>query len=462
MYPGKNRMIRGNSTQRKVSSTSFVNGVVLLVVIFVLFNKNPFLLAVDLVSGVSLEKPISILISAIPGFTPIIQHASKLNQPITSISQEDQISHQAPASAVISAVQPNLNSSSPPPFASHWMIIKNQFVNVRELPSLTVPILKVAYKDESYLVLSEKGEWDQIYLTPSQTGWVLKKSILDQKMPLSKTSTMVQTVSAAPFYEGPGSDFEQLTHTNAGQLFAPLLVSGEFVQVEGRSGQKGWLPVNQVHWQESVKTQETDSLAVMAKLSKTKPVLPLLGKTLVIDPGHGGKDTGAIGSVLPIYERDVNLAVSFILEKKLQAAGAKVLLTRTSNDQFVTLDSRVQESNQTKADAFVSIHQNMFPADPSIHGTMTYYDSKGLSETLANDVEQKVNTELQVQKSADLRSGMVQEELYVLSHNKRPSILIEGCFLSNPKELSDSVTVSYEENLAEGIYQGLLKYFHNL
>jgi N-acetylmuramoyl-L-alanine amidase len=185
--------------------------------------------------------------------------------------------------------------------------------------------------------------------------------------------------------------------------------------------------------------------------------LPLAGKTIVVDPGHGGIDTGAIAKIKPVYERDVNLASAQVLVNKLKAGGAHVIMTRTGNDQFVSKAQRVQISNDNKADVFVSIHQNMYQKDPTISGMITYYDSAN-SKRLANEIEIATSKQL---NSRHEDKHVEKEQLYVLKHNRRPSVLIEGCFLSNPSELAASLLPAYQEKLAAGIYEGIVAFLRN-
>ncbi|GAH68699.1 unnamed protein product, partial [marine sediment metagenome] len=98
------------------------------------------------------------------------------------------------------------------------------------------------------------------------------------------------------------------------------------------------------------------------------------GYLVCLDPGHGGKDPGAIGAT-GLMEKVVNLDIAYKVKSKLQAKGYSVVMTRTS-DIYLSLDQRVAIANNKKATIFVSIHNNAFIL-PTAHGTETYYSSSG-------------------------------------------------------------------------------------
>lgn len=122
--------------------------------------------------------------------------------------------------------------------------------------------------------------------------------------------------------------------------------------------------------------------------STDTPARALKDATIVIDPGHGGEDVGALNSDV-IFEKDFNLNTSLGLKDALEKAGAKVIMTRES-DQWVDLAERSAISNQTDADIFLSIHYDA-SSDPSWNGTTTYYFHEA-----DYDLAVAMNTELKV------------------------------------------------------------------
>jgi N-acetylmuramoyl-L-alanine amidase len=333
-------------------------------------------------------------------------------------------------------------------------IMTNSVSNIRTEPSLTAPILLQVPAQSWFPVLGHEGQWDQIRLGNEQTGWIADWIVQKQKNP--QQLQLVDVKWNTPKYAGPDLSFSSTGTANPTFTYLPREVCGDWVHLlTVDTGSSVWVPTQSVVWgYGTVSIPTIQASSISDPPSQTE--LPLQGKTIVLDPGHGGADTGAIGTVLPVYERDINLAVARVLASKLEAAGAHVILTRTTNNQFVSLADRVKISNDNHADVFISIHQNMYPEDPSVTGTITYYYNEASSKTLAKDIEEQALASLQSRES---KEQMNQEELYVLHHNQQPSILIEGCFLSNPDEAENSILPAYQEKLASGIYHGVLKYF---
>jgi N-acetylmuramoyl-L-alanine amidase len=175
----------------------------------------------------------------------------------------------------------------------------------------------------------------------------------------------------------------------------------------------------------------------------------LAGYTIVIDPGHGGRDPGAVGHN-GVLEKDLILDTSLKIAEKLKTIGATVILTR-DDDSFVSLYDRVLISNQEDTDAFISIHYNAFPED-YVGGINTYYHQSG--KQLAEKIQQAVYKEVLLRDR-----GVIQSNYSVLRDNHKPAILIELGFITNSTELATLQTDSYQEKVARGIVIGLIEYF---
>lgn len=221
--------------------------------------------------------------------------------------------------------------------------------------------------------------------------------------------------------------------------------------------------------------------------SSEKPV------TIVVDPGHGGKDTGAIGK-RGLKEKDVVLSISKRVARKLKdGMGAKVFLTRTK-DQALTLEDRDAFAVSKKADLFLSIHANASP-NRKMSGIETYYLNNATdkaAEKLAlrenrsagkklSDVEHILSTMLQNYDAAesellakDVQKALVRDIgkvykgvanrkvrsalFYVLVGAKCPAILVETSFISNPLEERRLNDPKYQEALAVAIAGGVKNY----
>jgi N-acetylmuramoyl-L-alanine amidase len=177
----------------------------------------------------------------------------------------------------------------------------------------------------------------------------------------------------------------------------------------------------------------------------------LSGYTIVLDPGHGGKDPGALGHH-EVLEKDLILSTTLTIAKQLDQAGATVILTR-EDDSFVSLKDRVQISNQSQADAFISIHFNSYEED-YVGGFNTYYDRNG--KRLAYTIQENLSNELHLRDR-----GVIQHGFTVLRENERPAVLIELGFITNKKELATLQTEDYQSRVAEAIRKALVAYFWN-
>lgn len=180
---------------------------------------------------------------------------------------------------------------------------------------------------------------------------------------------------------------------------------------------------------------------------------PLLDKTIVIDPGHGGVDVGAI-SLNDEYESHFAMQTGRALERHLSRQGAHVVFTR-DDDYYYSLTSRATLSNYVKADMFLSLHYNSEPAYPTANGINTYYREPHFEELAEN-----VHATILKETGANDR-GVATGNYSVLRSNRRPGLLLELGFLSNAKEEQNIKTARYHEKLAKGITSGVIDYFEN-
>ncbi len=183
---------------------------------------------------------------------------------------------------------------------------------------------------------------------------------------------------------------------------------------------------------------------------------PLIGKTIVIDPGHGGVDSGACGRQ-GIREKDVNLEVAMHLKDLLENAGASVVMTRT-DDSFIGLYERPFLANYLYADLFVSVHTNNHP-DSSVNGIEVWYrQNRSESQTLAKDVLAEI-IQTTGFRSLGIKSNRIDDDFVVIREPQMPSILVEVGFLSNFQEESVIATPEFRQKAAAGIFQGVISYY---
>jgi N-acetylmuramoyl-L-alanine amidase len=171
--------------------------------------------------------------------------------------------------------------------------------------------------------------------------------------------------------------------------------------------------------------------------------------TVVVDAGHGGKDSGASRRHAP-PEKVVALDVALRVERKLREAQLKTVLTRT-NDTFIPLDSRVAMGNDQKNSIFVSIHFND-SRRRGVEGVETYYHSP-YAYDLAAAIERSLCT-----LPGAVNRGVHTARFRVLRNAQYPSVLVECGYLSNRSEARDAADAGYRERLADKIAEAIVDY----
>ena len=183
---------------------------------------------------------------------------------------------------------------------------------------------------------------------------------------------------------------------------------------------------------------------------------PLKGITVMIDPGHGGSDSGAPGPLGVAYaEKTINLNTSLKLQKELEALGATVLMTRTT-DIDISLEERLAASRRARPDLFISMHANSMPDNVDISkvdGFSVFYrdkHSQGISEAIFRNTLDTLGRN---------SKGLHVKNFYVVRGTWTPSVLIESGFVPNPVEFEWLIDDSHQLSLAKSIAQGVVKYF---
>lgn len=181
------------------------------------------------------------------------------------------------------------------------------------------------------------------------------------------------------------------------------------------------------------------------------PVKGIKGKVIAIDAGHGGRDPGAVGKNKD-FEKKYTLDIAKRMERKLSAAGADVIMTR-SGDQNTKLYKRAQIANKNNADIFISIHINSFYTSKA-KGTETYY-FKYKDKPLASALQKEMVTALKRRNN-----GIKRSKLYVLNHTKMPAALVEPMFMTHPEEYRQIRDPNTRERIANALVTGISNYFN--
>jgi N-acetylmuramoyl-L-alanine amidase len=205
--------------------------------------------------------------------------------------------------------------------------------------------------------------------------------------------------------------------------------------------------------------------------SKVQAVLNPL-PTVVLDPGHGGKDDGASGNNL--IEKNLSLDVALRVEKILKPFNFPVIMTRR-DDTFIPLEERAAIANRLENGIFVSIHFN-HAHDRASTGVETFYapakvppddswswsgffnkqtDAQPLDngETLAGFIQASL-----VMRTDAVNRGIKSRELYVVRHTRCPAVLVECGFINNPLEAQMISNGDYRQRLASAIAEGVMSY----
>lgn len=188
--------------------------------------------------------------------------------------------------------------------------------------------------------------------------------------------------------------------------------------------------------------------------------MPLKGTIIAIDPGHGGKDPGAKKS--NIEEDTINLDISLKLRTILEAAGATVIMTRDAdydlapdnveNVKRADMKERAAVLNQENITLFISIHGNI-SLDRKCQGAEVYYrindeNSRQLAESILKKLRPITNSKFLTKKG----------DFYLLNNTKSLGVLVETGFLSNEDDLEKLKTENYQEEIAFGIFEGIVDF----
>ena len=198
--------------------------------------------------------------------------------------------------------------------------------------------------------------------------------------------------------------------------------------------------------------------------------LPVSGKTIVIDAGHGKPDEGAESSN-GTTEAETNLKIALKLQNLLEQSGSSVVLTRSDENAIYDIDAktlrqkkisdihnRVKIGNESSADIFVSIHLNKIPQQ-QYDGWQTFYkDGNENGQKLAVSIQNNLNKAIQKENN---RVAKTIDTIYIIKHVEIPIAIVECGFLSNPEEEKLLLQDEYQNKLAWGIYNGIIDYFYD-
>ena len=186
----------------------------------------------------------------------------------------------------------------------------------------------------------------------------------------------------------------------------------------------------------------------------------LVGKVIVIDIGHGGKDSGTVYK--DIKEKDINLSIGLKLKKELIKYGVEVIMTREGDYDLSSpnafrrkksdFDNRIKLINESNADMYISIHINYLD-NAKYYGSQVFYTEDNL------ELASVIQSEMIEQLKSPLKERELDNDIYMYKKLDIPGVLIECGFMSNTKERSLLVTDKYQSKIVKSIIDGLIKYY---
>ncbi len=189
-------------------------------------------------------------------------------------------------------------------------------------------------------------------------------------------------------------------------------------------------------------------------------------KIIILDPGHGGEDPGAIGNE-NIYEKDLNLQLALEIGRLLEEKGYIVVYTRTDDRLLLNEDENIKGikkisdlKNRCKVaerypdSLFISIHMNSF-ASSKYSGLQVYHSKDDKSRALADSIQSKVISDLQPSNNRSIKQG---DGMYLLENVSNPAVLIECGFMTNEEELKKLSEKEYQKQLSFSIVCGIIEY----
>lgn len=186
----------------------------------------------------------------------------------------------------------------------------------------------------------------------------------------------------------------------------------------------------------------------------------LVGKVIIIDIGHGGKDSGTVYK--DIKEKDINLSIGLKLKKELIKYGVEVIMTREGDYDLSSpnalrrkksdFDNRIKLINESNADMYISIHINYLD-NAKYYGSQVFYIEDNL------ELASAIQSEMIEQLKSPLKERELDNDIYMYKKLDIPGVLIECGFMSNTKERSLLVTDKYQSKIVKSIIDGLIKYY---
>ncbi len=308
-------------------------------------------------------------------------------------------------------------------------------INIRSSASLSSKVLAQGNKDDNFEVVGEENGWYKIILEDKSYGYVagwLTTHDIDSYTEEQKTYK--KTTDSLNLRTGPSAEYKKIITLKKGDIVKVIASENGWDKLVAKDGYIGWC--NNYYLKETP---------------------PLEGKVILLDPGHGGHDPGAI-SYSGKFEKHINLDVANNLKEILNNLGASVYMTRTK-DVYIANKERGKLADKLGADILLSIHHNSLN-NSNYFGLSTYYNTinykdKSYGYNLAESIYLNATT-----INGVYRDGILDRNFEVLRETNTPAALIEIGFMSNPKEEMNIHNISFQNTMAEKITDGIVDYFN--
>lgn len=343
--------------------------------------------------------------------------------------------------------------------------VSGESVNIRQFATTDSEIIGTVYRDTELQVLYQDGDWYQI-LYMGRVAWIHSDYIdlidapavemieTNDAFASDVTLVVIGDATATNIRNQPSLDGEAIYTAHAGEQFEYIESIDNWFHIRLNETETGYvsdtvasIPMTQTE------IDETNSIATASNVAQyARTATNLSEATIVIDAGHGGYDPGAVSADESILEKDVTLSTALLLRDRLSDAGTNVILARAQDD-FVSLDGRVQTAHNNQADVFISLHYDAIEDPNSVSGTTTYYYSEANLE-LANTVNRYL-----AQHGPLANNGVRFGDYYVLRANRQPSILLELGYMNNSTDIQHIDSHAYQSTVVEAIYLALREYY---
>lgn len=344
-----------------------------------------------------------------------------------------------------------------------FAIVTADAVNIRQFSTTDSNIIGAVYKDSELQILYQEGDWYQV-LYMGQVAWIhgdyvdiittpsAAQADSVQDIPTDSTVVVIGNAQSTNIRSLASMDGEVIHTAGPGERFQYIESVGSWFHIRINENLTGYV-ADSVATLSTVETQaESVASQDLTGSQYARSISNISEATIVIDAGHGGRDSGAVSADNSILEKDITLSTAILLRNRLQDAGANVILSRSS-DEFVSLDNRVITGHNYQADLFISLHYDAIEVANSMSGTTTYYYSESNLE-LANTVNRYL-AQLGPLKNNGVRHG----NYYVLRANKQPSILLELGYMNSDIDIQHIDTLAYQSTIVEAVYQALREYY---